>query len=207
MRTITVLWAACAVMFVNSETPAGLTGLDGNAEAWDFAKGVGYYDSTTGFTALEIYAGVDTNGGFDDTYVRGTVSNSGQNVTVVMQTLDAGNGAWSLEILFELTGAPGTEWLIQESGLFTDIMDFVPDTNAANPGQITGDLATTGAYRLVVNNPDWQNLFNGNGQISFDETWADGTGTYTLQLLVPAPAAIAALPLVLVGCRRRRRSH
>jgi hypothetical protein len=206
MRTITLPAAACAALFVSPSTIGAIQSLDGVAQAWDFAKGVSYYEADSTFSPVfELYAGVDTNGGFDDTFVQTTVSTAGDNVLVSVDTQCAGNGAVSLKIDFELTGAPDTLWLIGEAGDFTEIMDFVPDLDAPNPGEIVsnGTAATVGSYLLLVDNPDWETIFDPNGIM--DSTWLHGTGLYTFSLTVPTPSVLAILPLVGLGLGGRRR--
>lgn len=208
----TVGAVVCMVLAASTAAWGGVGGigeLAGYVQAWDFADGIpGYEDDDTFSPELILYAGVDTDGDFDDdTSIESSVTATESTaIRIALDGLAGGNGAWSAVVSIELTGV---SWLIAESGDLVDLVEFLPDGGAPNPGEIIdtpdGPVASPGAYLLAVNNANYQDLF-ANDYIKTDQTWTNESGSYNLTLTVlPAPGSLMLLGLAAVTVRRRRR--
>ncbi|MCA9293200.1 MAG: right-handed parallel beta-helix repeat-containing protein [Phycisphaerales bacterium] len=135
-------------------------------------------------------AAADANGGADGSQIELHSVTAGRYLSFALDctTRNASGGgddAWSFSLRFSLTDANGPGWHFEEIGDFTDIVDFAPDPDSLNAGafvSVRGKvLVTEGDYLLRVNNPNGASLPVA-GYVSDPTLWAEGIGTYELQL-------------------------
>jgi hypothetical protein len=184
--------------------------LQGNVEAWNFNDGTSFQSSDSSFSNGTISAYVDTSGGFGETNVLAQVTDQPGFVEILLDTQVSGNGAWSMQMTFDLEDSMGEGWMVDivGSSYFQSKISFEVNDASGTPGVLTdtvdGLVASAGSYRLTVDDPFWTNLFDPDG--IFDETWTDASGEYYLRLTqVPSPSILSICCIGGLYSTRRKR--